>query len=163
MYLAFPKLRQEREIKGWCICSKVAHDSPIVSDPGAPYHSFVWTSIAVSPAVKDSHSECPDFTYSGKASPLPITDKQEWGGEFTCKEFMIAGDVWNWIIHCKISWRFKGKEGKLHIKITEHKGVIETIHLHCHLLRHIHNTKLNRESGCHEPKCSLFLAQWCRN
>lgn len=41
LHLAFLKLRQESEIKGRCTCSKVTHDSPIVSDPGAPYHSFV--------------------------------------------------------------------------------------------------------------------------
>ena len=119
VFLALLKLRQEREIKGWWICGEVTHESSLVSDPGVPYCLLVWISIIVSVEVEDNHSKCPRFSYS--ISPLlPLLTSEDSVVNQLLRGFMILGEVWNWSIHCKVSWHSKGQEvrGKHRLRLS---------------------------------------------
>ena len=117
-FLALLKLRQEREIKGRWVCAEAMHESSLVSDPGVPYCLLVWISIIVSVQAEDNPSTCPRF--SSSISPLlPLLTSKDTEVNQLPRGFMTLGEVWNWSIHCRVSWHSEGQEmrGESQVKI----------------------------------------------
>ena len=119
-FLALLKLRQEREVKGRWVCGEATHESSLLSDPGVPCCLLVWISIIVSVEVEDNPSTCLHF--SSSISPLlPLLTCKDTEVNQLPRGFMILGEVWNWSIHCKVSWHSKEQEmmGNHRLRLSE--------------------------------------------